>query len=42
MPTFLQPVELPEKCFLQEVLYWAAFNACRLPSSQTERSFAKP
>ncbi|HWX32812.1 MAG TPA: hypothetical protein VNZ53_35950 [Steroidobacteraceae bacterium] len=29
MPTFLQPVELPEKCFLQEVLYWVAFQ--RLP-----------
>ena len=29
MRTFLQPVELPEKCFLQEVLYWVAFQ--RLP-----------
>jgi hypothetical protein len=29
VPTFLQPVELPEKCFLQEVLYWVAFQ--RLP-----------
>jgi hypothetical protein len=29
MPTFLQLVELPEKCFLQEVLYWVAFQ--RLP-----------
>ena len=26
---FFQPVELPEKCFLQEVLYWVAFQ--RLP-----------
>jgi hypothetical protein len=26
---FLQPVDLPERCFLQEVLYWVAFG--RLP-----------
>jgi hypothetical protein len=26
---FLQPVELPERCFLQEVLFWVAFQ--RLP-----------
>jgi hypothetical protein len=29
MPTFLQPVTLPERCFLSEVLLWAAFQ--RLP-----------
>ena len=29
MPTFLQPVELPERCYLEEVLYWIAFQ--RLP-----------
>jgi len=29
MPTFLQPVELPERCFLSEVLLWVAFQ--RLP-----------
>jgi hypothetical protein len=29
MPTFLQSVELPERCFLQEVLFWVAFQ--RLP-----------
>jgi hypothetical protein len=29
MPTFLQPVELPERCYLEEVLYWVAFQ--RLP-----------
>jgi hypothetical protein len=29
MPTFLQPVALPDRCFLQEVLYWVAFE--RLP-----------
>jgi hypothetical protein len=29
MPTFLQPVDLPERCFLLEVLYWVAF--WRLP-----------
>ncbi len=29
MPTFLQPVALPERCYLEEVLYWVAFQ--RLP-----------
>jgi hypothetical protein len=29
MPTFLQPVALPERCSLEEVLYWVAFQ--RLP-----------
>jgi hypothetical protein len=29
MPTFLQPVALPERCFLEEVFYWVAFQ--RLP-----------
>lgn len=29
MPTFLQPVDVPKRCFLQEVLYWVAFQ--RLP-----------
>ena len=29
MPTFLQPVALPERRFLEEVLYWVAFQ--RLP-----------
>jgi hypothetical protein len=29
MPTFLQPVTVPERCFLSEVLLWAAFQ--RLP-----------
>jgi hypothetical protein len=29
MPTFFQPVALPERCFLEEVLYWVAFE--RLP-----------
>lgn len=29
MPTFFQPVELSERCFLEEVLYWVAFE--RLP-----------
>ena len=29
MPTFLQQVTLPERCFLKEALYWAAFR--RLP-----------
>jgi hypothetical protein len=29
MPTFLQAVNIPEWCFLQEVLYWVAFQ--RLP-----------
>ena len=29
MPTFLQAVELPQRCFLQEVLLWVAFQ--RLP-----------
>lgn len=29
MPTFLQAVDLPERCFLQEVLLWVAFQ--RLP-----------
>lgn len=32
MPTFLQPVILPKRCFLQEVLYWVAFQ--RLPIAQ--------
>jgi hypothetical protein len=32
MPIFLQPVSLPERCFLQEVLYWVAFQ--RLPVTQ--------
>src|ERR1044071_7260125 len=30
MPTFLQPVDVPERCFLQEVLFWVAFQ--RLPT----------
>jgi hypothetical protein len=29
MPTFLQPVTLPPRCFLREVLYWVAFQ--RIP-----------
>jgi hypothetical protein len=29
MPTFLQPVDLPKRCFLFEVLLWVAFQ--RLP-----------
>jgi hypothetical protein len=29
MPTFLQPIELPKRCFLHEVLFWVAFQ--RLP-----------
>jgi hypothetical protein len=29
LPTFLQPAELPERCYLEEVLYWVAFQ--RLP-----------
>jgi hypothetical protein len=29
MPTFFQPVALPERCYLEEVLYWVAFQ--RLP-----------
>jgi hypothetical protein len=29
MPTFFQPVDLPERCYLEEVLYWVAFQ--RLP-----------
>ena len=29
MPIFLQPVELPDRCYLEEVLYWVAFQ--RLP-----------
>ena len=29
MDTFLQPVDVPERCFLEEVLYWVAFQ--RLP-----------
>jgi hypothetical protein len=29
MPTFLQPVDVPERCFLHEVLLWVAFG--RLP-----------
>lgn len=29
MPTYLQPVEIPERCFLGEVLLWVAFQ--RLP-----------
>jgi hypothetical protein len=29
MPTFLQQVDFPERCFLKEVLYWVAFQ--RLP-----------
>lgn len=29
MPTFLQPVDVPERCFLEEVLYWVTFQ--RLP-----------
>ncbi|MBX3519657.1 MAG: hypothetical protein KF835_06510 [Xanthobacteraceae bacterium] len=32
MPIFLQPVSLPKRCFLQEVLYWVAFK--RLPVAQ--------
>src|SRR6476469_10253151 len=32
MPTFLQAVELPNRCFLQEVLFWVAFQ--RLPIAQ--------
>lgn len=32
MPTFLQPVAIPERCFLQEVLHWVAFQ--RLPITQ--------
>jgi hypothetical protein len=31
MPTFLQVVPVPERCFLQEVLLWAAFE--RLPTA---------
>jgi hypothetical protein len=30
MPTFLQAVNVPERCFLQEVLHWVAF--LRLPT----------
>jgi hypothetical protein len=30
MLTFLQPVDVPERCFLKEVLYWVAFQ--RLPT----------
>src|SRR5215475_7632441 len=29
MPTFLQPVDVPERCFLHEALLWLAFQ--RLP-----------
>jgi hypothetical protein len=29
MPKYLQQVDIPERCFLQEVLLWAAFQ--RLP-----------
>ena len=29
MPTFLQAIDLPERCFLEEALYWVAF--LRLP-----------
>src|SRR4051794_12561800 len=29
MPVYLQPVQLPERCFLGEVLFWMAFQ--RLP-----------
>jgi hypothetical protein len=32
MPTFLQPVALPDRCFLQEVLLWVAFQ--RLPLAE--------
>jgi hypothetical protein len=32
MPTFLQAVTLPKRCFLQEVLFWVAFQ--RLPVAQ--------
>jgi len=35
MPTFLQAVELPNRCFLQEVLFWVAFQ--RLPIAQYTR-----
>jgi hypothetical protein len=31
MPTFLEPVEVPDQCFLQEALFWVAFQ--RLPAA---------
>jgi hypothetical protein len=34
MPTFFQPVVLPERCFLREVLCWLAFQ--RLPIFETD------
>jgi hypothetical protein len=32
MPIFLQPVDLPERCYLEEVLFWIAFQ--RLPVAE--------
>jgi len=29
MPIYLQPIALPDRCYLEEVLYWVAFQ--RLP-----------
>src|SRR5271170_2445354 len=34
MATFFQPVALPERCLLREVLYWVAFH--RLPIFATD------
>ena len=36
MPTFLQPVTLPERCFLSEILLCAAFQRLLLESYTIE------